>query len=141
MVIDVPSDTFVLADSGALEQVLVNLLENASKYTPDKGTILIRTTTDTKASNIRLEIADDGPGIAEHHRPRLFERFYRVDSGRAREVGGTGLGLAIVKHLAEAMNGTVGMMPNEPRGSVFWLSLPKPASAAHTDAPAETGEG
>lgn len=131
LVVDIPFEAVVLADPSAVEQVLVNLLENASKYTPDKGTILVRTAPvqDDEAS-LRIEIADDGPGIAEHHRARLFERFYRVDPGRARDVGGTGLGLAIVKHLAEAMGGSVGMRPNLPRGSVFWVRLPRAERAS-----------
>jgi len=126
VVIDIPEDCLVLADAGALEQVLVNLLENARKYTPEKGTIQLRTApASDDLDSVRIEVADDGPGIAAHHRPRLFERFYRVDPGRARDVGGTGLGLAIVKHLAESMNGEVGMSPNIPQGSVFWVRLPR----------------
>lgn len=136
VMLDVPDDTHVLADPGALEQILVNLLENARKYTPDKGTILIRTAPAADDPGLlRIEVADDGPGIAEHHRARLFERFYRVDPGRHRDVGGTGLGLAIVKHLAEAMGGEVGMSPNQPRGSVFWLQLPR-GTEADAGAPA-----
>lgn len=135
LVVDIPPEAIVLADPGAVEQVLVNLLENASKYTPEKGTILVRTApVPDDEGDLRIEIADDGPGIAEHHRARLFERFYRVDPGRARDVGGTGLGLAIVKHLAEAMNGSVGMTPNHPGGSVFWVQLPR-ADATTPGAP------
>ncbi|MEC7946578.1 MAG: ATP-binding protein [Myxococcota bacterium] len=139
LVVDIPQNASVLADPGALEQVLVNLLENASKYTPDKGTILVRTAPDPDDPDIlRIEIADDGPGIAEHHRARLFERFYRVDPGRARDVGGTGLGLAIVKHLVDAMAGEVGMSPNHPRGSVFWLRLSRSPSTPADDGAAES---
>jgi two-component system phosphate regulon sensor histidine kinase PhoR len=140
LVIDIPPGTTVLADPGALEQVLVNLLENARKYTPDKGTILVRTAPASEEDDaVRIEVADDGPGIAAHHRARLFERFYRVDPGRAREVGGTGLGLAIVKHLAEAMGGSVGMEPNVPRGSVFWIALPRGVARAETEGEAAAG--
>jgi two-component system phosphate regulon sensor histidine kinase PhoR len=74
---------------------------------------------------VRIEIADDGTGIAAHHRERIFERFYRVDPGRSRDVGGTGLGLSIVKHLVESMGGTVGVDGNDPTGSVFWIELPR----------------
>jgi two-component system, OmpR family, phosphate regulon sensor histidine kinase PhoR len=74
---------------------------------------------------VRLEVRDDGTGIAPRHRERIFERFYRVDPGRSRDMGGTGLGLSIVKHLAESMGGSVGVDGNEPRGSVFWVELPR----------------
>ena len=121
--VDVGEHHVVLGDAGALEQVLVNLLENARKYTPPECPLEVRS-RDTGDGFVRIEVADTGPGIAAHHRPRIFERFYRVDPGRARQVGGTGLGLAIVKHLAEAMGGQVGVDANAPRGAVFWVSLP-----------------
>ena len=73
---------------------------------------------------LRVEIADTGPGIEPRHLPRLFERFYRVDSGRSRDMGGTGLGLSIVKHLVEAMSGTIGVESIPGRGSTFWFTLP-----------------
>jgi two-component system phosphate regulon sensor histidine kinase PhoR len=113
----------VRADASALDQVLVNLLENAMKYTPEGGHLEVRA-LEVDDDQALIEVIDDGPGIDEVHRPRLFERFYRVDAGRSREVGGTGLGLAIVKHLVEAMSGGLGMTPNQPRGSVFWVRLP-----------------
>ena len=78
--------------------------------------------------HVRIEVADDGPGIAPHHRDRIFERFYRVDTGRSRDEGGTGLGLAIVKHLALAMHGEVGVEAATPRGSIFWVTLPLPTA-------------
>ena len=120
----VPEGVDVLADAGAMEQVLVNLLENALKYTPDGQRIEVGTARRGR-DRVRIYVADTGPGIPEQHRSRIFERFYRVDSGRSREVGGTGLGLAIVKHLAEAMKGDVGVEANQPTGSVFWLELPE----------------
>lgn len=114
----------VLGDARALDQVLVNLLDNAIKYSRTGSTVEL-VGEDTPAG-VRLQVRDQGPGIPEEHRARLFERFYRVDPGRDRRFGGTGLGLAIVKHLGAAMGGAVGMHPNESVGSVFWISLPRP---------------
>ncbi len=111
----------VRADAGALEQILINLLDNAAKYTPKGGNLTLRARR--AGDRVRIEVADDGPGIAEEHRARLFERFYRVDPGRSREMGGTGLGLSIVKHLVHVMDGEVGMEPNQPQGAVFFVEL------------------
>lgn len=122
IVVHMPAELRVRANARALEQVLVNLVDNAVKYSPSRGQIILRARQD--GSRVRVEVADDGPGVEAHHRSRLFERFYRVDPARSRDVGGTGLGLAIVKHLVEAMSGTVGMEPVSPHGSLFWISLP-----------------
>lgn len=105
----------------ALDQVLVNLLENASKYTPEGSHIDVGCRRD--ATGVQLWVADDGPGIPAQHRERIFERFYRVDAGRSRQLGGTGLGLAIVRHLVEAMGGTVTCEASETGGARFrvWL--------------------
>jgi two-component system phosphate regulon sensor histidine kinase PhoR len=111
----------LFADARALEQVVLNLLDNAVKYTQEGGHIVVRAIRQN--SDVFIEVEDNGPGINSQHRDRLFERFYRVDSGRSKEMGGTGLGLAIVKHLASAMGGNAGMRPARPRGSVFWISL------------------
>lgn len=124
-------DTRVVADRKALEQVLLNLLDNAIKYTPAGGWVAIR---DVPLNGlVRLEVEDNGPGIGVEHRPRLFERFYRVDPGRSRHMGGTGLGLAIVKSLVEAMGGRVGMEPASPHGAVFWVTLRSGSSAAEAE--------
>jgi two-component system phosphate regulon sensor histidine kinase PhoR len=112
-----------LADVQALDQVLLNLLENAVRYAPPQSHIEVRVES---GSVLRIEVADDGPGIDPRHRERIFERFYRVDEGRSRERGGTGLGLSIVKHLTEAMGGRVGYLPASPHGSIFWITLPVP---------------
>ena len=111
----------VQAASMGLSQVLQNLLDNAIKYTPAGGHVIVR----ARAVNdvVRIEVEDDGPGIEPHHRERIFERFYRVDTGRSRAMGGTGLGLSIVRHLAEQMNGRVGVDPGARRGSIFWIEL------------------
>ena len=118
---EVPENLSVLSWPEGLEQVLYNLVDNAVKYTQEGGQVRLR--AKVSSSLVRIEVSDDGPGIEPHHRPRLFERFYRVDKGRSRELGGTGLGLAIVKHLVESMGGKVGVDDNMPRGSVFWVEL------------------
>jgi two-component system, OmpR family, phosphate regulon sensor histidine kinase PhoR len=111
----------VWADGRALEHVLVNLVENAIKYTPAGGKVTV--SADAGEREVILWVADTGPGIAAHHVPRLFERFYRADPGRGREQGGTGLGLAIVKHLVQAQGGEVGVQSGS-AGSRFWVRLP-----------------
>jgi two-component system phosphate regulon sensor histidine kinase PhoR len=121
--VSIPGEMFALADIQALDQVLVNLLDNAIKYSFDSGVIEIRASVTN--DEVRIIVSDDGPGIAERHRSRIFERFYRIDTGRSRALGGTGLGLSIVKHLAMLMHGTVGVEPVEPRGSAFWITLPQ----------------
>jgi len=106
LVVDVGVDAdYVLADADAVRQVLRNLFENAIRHTPPQGTITARAVHE--AGGIRLSVIDTGTGIASEHLPRVFERFYRVDAGRAREEGGTGLGLSIVRHLVEVHGGRV----------------------------------
>jgi two-component system phosphate regulon sensor histidine kinase PhoR len=119
----IPDALAVRADAKALDQILVNLIDNGIKYTRADGHVWVeaRETGDS----VRIEVRDDGPGIADKHRARVFERFYRADPSRTREAGGTGLGLSIVKHLVESMGGQVGVEPNHPRGSIFWLRLPR----------------
>jgi two-component system phosphate regulon sensor histidine kinase PhoR len=120
--VSIPDGLDVIADEKALEQVVVNLVDNAIKYGAEGGRIDI--VGAFRNGRVRVEVCDDGPGIAPHHRERIFERFYRVEPGRSRAVGGTGLGLSIVKHLAEAMHGAVGVESRSPTGSVFWVELP-----------------
>ena len=110
------------ADRRALEQVFTNLLDNAVKYCGAGATVRVRAQQTERG--LRVEIADTGPGIEPRHLPRLFERFYRVDSGRSRDMGGTGLGLSIVKHLIETMGGAIGVESTPGRGSTFWFTLP-----------------
>jgi two-component system phosphate regulon sensor histidine kinase PhoR len=125
--IEIPDGAAVVADARALEQVLVNLLDNAVKYTPEGG----RATVSARFADDRVEVdvADTGPGIERHHLPRLFERFYRVDPGRARGSGGTGLGLAIVKHLVQMQAGEIGVDTGE-GGTRFHVRLPRAAMPA-----------
>lgn len=121
--IDIDPDLRVHADDKALDQILVNYLDNAIKYTPSGGRVLV--SAHVEDTRVRIDVTDDGPGIAPQHRKRIFERFYRVDPGRSRDVGGTGLGLSIVKHLADALDGDAGMEPARPHGSTFWVALPR----------------
>ena len=119
---EVPDDLpRVLADRRALEHVLTNLVDNAVKYCP-AGTH-IRLYAVAEGHDIELIVEDDGPGIEQRHLPRLFERFYRVDAGRSRDIGGTGLGLSIVKHLVEAMGGTVHVESTPGVGTKFGVTL------------------
>ena len=118
-----PPEVNALADPDALRQVLDNLIDNAIKYTRNGGTITVRwSSTDELAS---FEVQDTGVGIGERDLPRIFERFYRVDKARSREVGGTGLGLAIVKHLVQAMKGTVRVASKLGKGTTFTVTLPR----------------
>lgn len=125
---EIDPDVELVADKKALDQVLVNLVTNAIKYTPAGGHVEV----DARVvdGRVRVEVLDDGPGIDPAHRQRIFERFYRVDPGRSRDMGGTGLGLSIVKHLLEAMEGEVGVDPRSPKGSRFWFTLVAPGDAA-----------
>jgi two-component system phosphate regulon sensor histidine kinase PhoR len=129
--IDIEPSIWVKADAGALEQILTNLSENAIKYS---GGGVVTLWAEERGEKVALGVDDEGPGIPLEHRSRLFERFYRVDPGRSREQGGTGLGLAIVKHLAEAMNGQVGVDSREPKGTRFWVEL-EAAQPGWTPAP------
>jgi two-component system, OmpR family, phosphate regulon sensor histidine kinase PhoR len=119
---DGPDALRVLADRRAIEQILVNLLDNAVKYTPEAGRIAVL--ADDAGNEVVLSVFDTGPGIEPRQQARVFERFYRADPGRSREMGGTGLGLAIVKHLAQAQGGQVGVESGQ-GGSRFWVRLPK----------------
>lgn len=118
---------WVYADIQKIKQVLVNLIENALKYGSDHGTITAGCyVVDDK--NAYVEISDDGPGIAEEHLLRIFERFYRADRSRARTIGGTGLGLAIVKHIVEAHGQTVNVRSKPGVGSSFGFTLSRSIS-------------
>lgn len=117
VVIDSKVDS-VYADSKRVEQVLTNLLENACKYCLEQTKIEVRWSKNNE-NQVVLEIEDHGPGIPEKHLGRLFERFYRVDKGRSRELGGTGLGLAIVKHIMQRHEGSVSVRSEMGRGTCF----------------------
>jgi len=109
-------------DRAQLGLLLSNLLDNALRHTPARGTVVVR--LDATESRALLQVADTGEGIPAGELPRVFERFYRVDKARARRTGGTGLGLAIVSHVAEAHGGTVRVDSELGRGSTFTVTLP-----------------
>jgi two-component system phosphate regulon sensor histidine kinase PhoR len=115
-------ETAAWADEEAIDQILDNLLDNALKYTPEGGQIRVSWRAD--GEQVCLEVADTGIGIPEADLPRIFERFYRVDKARSREMGGTGLGLSIVKHLAQAMHGSVRASSRIGEGTTFAVCLP-----------------
>jgi len=124
---EVPEGLQVRADPRLLEQVLSNLLENALTHTPPGSQVVVRAAA--RGDRGVIEVADDGPGIPEHLRGRVFERFFRVDRGRTRPSGpgsqaGTGLGLSIVRHLVEEMQGHVEVDANHPHGAVIRVWLP-----------------
>lgn len=110
----------VLADPGRLEQVLVNLLDNAIKYTPSGGQVFLSAAT--QGNLVRIGVHDTGIGIPSKDLPRIFERFYRVDTARSRDEGGTGLGLSIVKHLVQIQGGTISV-ESSGQGSSFFFTL------------------
>ena len=114
-------DLRVWGDRDRLKQVMVNLIENAVKYTEPGGKI--RVGVALEKDQAKISVTDSGIGIPGEHHQRIFERFYRVDKDRSRDVGGTGLGLAIVKHIVEAHGGTIGVTSEPARGSVFTFSV------------------
>lgn len=119
----VPEELRIRADPRAVDMVVGNLLDNAIKYTPAGGTVTFGAGRG-EAGGVRIVVRDTGPGIEPQHQARIFERFYRVDAGRSRDVGGTGLGLAIAKHVAQQSGGDVGVESTPGVGSRFWVRLP-----------------
>jgi len=113
----------VLADETRITQVLFNLIDNAIKYTPQNGRIEISAAV--QAAEVQVRVSDNGIGIAEKEIPRVFERFYRVDKGRSRELGGTGLGLSIVKHIVKAHHGDISIQSQEAQGTAFIFTVPR----------------
>jgi two-component system phosphate regulon sensor histidine kinase PhoR len=129
--VEIPAaPVLVHADDESLRQIVDNLLDNAAKYTPAGGSIWL--VLQRREEWVELEVRDTGIGIDARDRERIFERFYRVDKARSRELGGTGLGLSIVKHLAQALGGQVSLQSQLGRGSTFGVRIP----AAHSDAAA-----
>jgi two-component system phosphate regulon sensor histidine kinase PhoR len=116
-------ETMVLADEEAIRQIVDNLVDNAIKYTPEGGSVSVTCHSDQNSASI--EVADTGIGIPRHDLPRVFERFYRVDKARSRELGGTGLGLSIVKHLMSSIGGQIDVTSRVGSGSRFTVHLPR----------------
>ncbi len=114
--------SFVMGDSEALSQLISNLVENAIKYSPENSSVVIGLRRDKNFALI--EVADNGIGISRAEQARIFERFYRVDPARSREMGGTGLGLSIVKHIADMHDGSVEVASEPGQGSTFTVRLP-----------------
>jgi two-component system phosphate regulon sensor histidine kinase PhoR len=118
---EVSTDAIVFADARRLEQMLTNLVDNAIKFNREDGSVIVR---HERGTSDRITVTDTGDGIPPEHVKRIFERFYRVDRARSREMGGTGLGLAIVKHLARAHGGDVSVQSIPGQGSAFVIELP-----------------
>jgi two-component system phosphate regulon sensor histidine kinase PhoR len=121
---EIPPTLLVYGDRQYLEQVLINILDNAIKYGRDRGNIKI-SVNENPDGEIQVSVEDDGTGIPKEDLPRIFERFYRVDKGRSKELGGTGLGLSIVKHIVQAHGGSVWAESEITKGSRFHFTLPK----------------
>lgn len=119
-----PDNLVIAADEKKIKLVLNNLIDNAIKFNKDNG--FIKISAEESANEIKIIVEDTGIGIPQKDIDRIFERFYRVDKGRSRELGGTGLGLSIAKHIVELHNGKIGAESQETKGSKFWFSLPKP---------------
>ena len=138
-----PSLPPIIGDVDQLHQLFVNLIDNAIKYGGEGNTVRIEAQIATVApadsgaaagrACVRVDVSDQGPGIAKEHLPRLTERFYRVESGRTRRLGGTGLGLAIVKHILRRHQGHLAIASEPGAGSTFSVLLPLAAGAAVTD--------
>jgi two-component system phosphate regulon sensor histidine kinase PhoR len=120
--LNVPPELVVQGDERGLEQVLLNLLDNAVKYTPEGGRVTV--TGVWESGRGVVHVRDSGVGIESRHLARIFERYYRVDKGRSRDMGGTGLGLSIVKHLLSAMGGEIEVESQPNEGSTFTIFLP-----------------
>ena len=131
----VPEDVEVLADREGVERVLLNLVDNAVKYGGKEGgtvSVIASSAVGGTREAIAITVADDGDGIEAKHLPRLFERFYRVDTGRSRNLGGAGLGLSIVKHLVESMDGSIAVESELGKGTRFVVTLPVPRASLRT---------
>ncbi len=126
--LDCPDELVAEVNAALLEQAVLNLIDNAIKYSGTERPIHVQATAEAipgqAGLSLVISIRDEGNGIPAEHLPRLFERFYRVDKGRSRQVGGTGLGLSIVKHIVQAHGGTIAVVSERGQGSTFTMKLP-----------------
>ena len=136
LVLTSPGSVLATVNPPLLEQAVVNLIDNAIKYSPAGSTVTVSySSADGEA---HISVRDEGPGIPREHLSRLFERFYRVDKARSRDMGGTGLGLAIVKHIAQAHGGQAEVQSALGQGSTFTITLPlSPPSETDEAGPAD----
>jgi two-component system phosphate regulon sensor histidine kinase PhoR len=116
-------EVWIRADADRMEQVMLNLIENAIKYGNEGGKVVVQFSEGKKY--IEVAVRDTGPGIPHEHLNRIFERFYRVDKSRSKDIGGTGLGLAIVKHILNAHNTKIAVMSKPDKGTTFSFKLEK----------------
>ncbi|MCS7316147.1 MAG: ATP-binding protein [Bryobacterales bacterium] len=132
---EIPEHWEVFCDAAAVHQIMANLLDNAVKFSPEGGMVEVSARLERDAGHVVVCVRDQGPGIPAADLPRIFERFYRVDKARSRELGGTGLGLAIVKHLVQAHGGRIWVESEPGRGAAFFFTLPleDPGLAAEGD--------
>lgn len=123
LVVDAAEPVFAEIDPTTMRQALINLVDNAVKYSPQQGHVRV-VVRRTAAGEANIEVIDDGPGIPKDHQARIFDRFYRVDKGRSRDMGGTGLGLAITRWAVEVNDGRIELESAEGHGSSFRIVLP-----------------
>jgi signal transduction histidine kinase len=121
--VEIADQLIVEADRDTLRSALMNILDNAIKYTPAEGHI--RVVVKRRQDEAVVEVGDDGPGIPLEHREKIFERFYRVEKARSSETGGAGLGLAIARWAVEINGGRIELESEEGRGSMFRIVLPE----------------
>ncbi|MGE5396558.1 MAG: ATP-binding protein [Chitinophagales bacterium] len=112
----------VQADRDRIDQVMINILDNAIMHSPENGTV--RISLSSTSDEVEVIVADEGHGVPDGEEDRIFERFYRVDRSRSRKAGGTGLGLSIAKHIIEVHKGTIGVKTNDSGGASFYFTLP-----------------